>query len=162
MFESPGLDPGELWIYLDRIRDESGSSPLPREFCAAIRKVSLGYDPVLFHAYDLPGLPRTNNDRESELRDLTRRLLSTAGQKRLGRRIIQREGAWELIPHPNTLSKTIEALSHVDTEALLQERQWVRNHRNRFGLHIRSAKQSRAQLDKLQKCWVALLAPGGS
>lgn len=151
----------ELWIYLDRIQDESHSSPPVHDFCAAIRNVSLSYDPGLFHTYDLPGLPRTNNDRESEFRDLTRRLLSTTGQEGLTRRIIQREGAWELIPHPSTLKETIAALSRVDTEAFLQERQRVRNHRNRFRLHIRSAKQSRAQLDQLKQRWVELPAPRG-
>jgi transposase-like protein len=45
--------------------------------------------PGLFHCYDVPGLPRTNNDRESEFRDLNRRLLATTGQKRLVKLIIR-------------------------------------------------------------------------
>jgi hypothetical protein len=40
----------------------------------------------------------SNNDRESEFRDLNRRMLSTTGQKGLTRRRLPREGAWELIP----------------------------------------------------------------
>lgn len=146
----------ELWGYLDQIQEESSDSSTLHEFCANFRKVSLNYDPGLFHTYDLPSLPRTNNDRESEFRDLTRRLLSTTGQEGLVRRIIQREGAWELIPRPDMLSDTVAALSHVDADDFLHERQRVRNHRNRFRLHVRSAKQSRAQLDQLEQRWLAL------
>jgi hypothetical protein len=150
----------DLWAYLDRIHTESADRPRLRVFCETIRKVSLSYDAGLFHAYDVAGLPRTNNGRESEFRDLTRRLLSTTGQKGLVRRIIQREGAWELIPRPGTLSDTLAAVSHVDTPSLCQEQQRVRNHRNRFRTHIRSAKQSRAQLRQMQQRWIAL--PGAS
>jgi uncharacterized protein len=62
--------------------------------------LAVSLDGPRLHCYDIPGLPRTNNDRESEFRDLNRRLLSTTGQNGLVKRIIQREGAWELIPRP--------------------------------------------------------------
>lgn len=146
----------ELWTYLDRVRDERCPSPRLQQFYATIRQYSLSYDSGLFHTYDLPDLPRTNNGRESEFRDLTRRLLSTTGQKGLTRRLIQRQGAWELIPHPTTLSDTIVALSHVDIKDLTEEQQRLRDHRSRFRLHTRSAKQSRAQLEQLVKRWYAL------
>jgi hypothetical protein len=151
----------ELWAYLDRIHAESGEAPRLGVFCAAIRKVSLSYDAGLFHTYDLVGLPRTNNGCESEFRDVTRRLLSTTGQKGLTRRLLQRAGAWELIPHPATLSETVTALSGVDTQELRQEQQRVRTHRNRFRLHTRSAKGSRTQLGHLEHRWIAIPAPSG-
>jgi len=66
-------------------------------------------------------LPRTNNDRESEFRDLNRRLLATTGQKGLVKRIIQREGAWELIPRPDSLPDTVTALSSVDPDNFAEE-----------------------------------------
>jgi len=150
-----------LWDYLDCIEVESRDTPPLHAFCATIRNVSHSYAPGLFHTYDLPALPRTNNDQESAFRDVTRRLLSTTGQQGWARRLIQREGAWELLPQPNTLSETVAALAHVDTRELLQEQQRVRTHRNRFRLHMRSAKQARAQLDQLQQHWVALTAPRG-
>jgi hypothetical protein len=153
----------ELWTYLDRLPDECGDSPTLRAFCATLRTVSRSYDPGLFHTYDLPGVPRTNNERESEFRDLTRRLLTTTGQNGLVRRLTQseREGAWELIPHSQTLSDTVAALSHVDTHDLRQEQQRVRNHRDRFRLHTRSATRSRAQLAQLEHRWAALPAASG-
>jgi len=146
----------ELSAYLKDIDLESQDSPRLRRFCKKIQKTTLNYTPGLFHCYDIPGLPRTNNDRESEFRDLNRRLLSTTGQKGLVKRIIQREGAWELIPRPDSLRDTIGALSHVNQEEFAQERQRIRRHRARFRLHTRSAKRSRAQLEKLQQRWEAL------
>ena len=76
-----------------------------------ILKTTRSYAPGLFHCYDVPGLPRTNNDRESDFRALGRRLLRTTGQKGLTLRIIQRQGAWELLPHPDTLHETIRIVS---------------------------------------------------
>jgi hypothetical protein len=146
----------ELLSYLDDIDQESQNSPRLRRFCNKIRKTTLNYTPGLFHSYDTPGLPRTNNDRESEFRDLNRRLLSTTGQKGLVKRIIQRVGAWELIPRPGSLRDTVSALSHVDPDEFSQERQRIRQHRARFRLHTRSAKQSRAQLEQLEHRWQAL------
>lgn len=146
----------DLFSYLDDIQRESQDSPRLCRFYQKIRQTSVNYAPGLFHCYDLPGLPRTNNDRESEFRDLNRRLLSTTGQKGLVKRIIHRQGAWEVIPRPDSLRDIINALSQVDPDAFSQERQRIRNHRSRFRLHTRSAKQSRLQLEKLEQRWKAL------
>jgi hypothetical protein len=145
-----------LSVYLENIDQESQGSPRLRRFCNKIRQTTLNYTPGLFHCYDIPGLPRTNNDRESEFRDLNRRLLSTTGQRGLVKRIIQRQGAWELIPRPDSLRDTVSALSRVDSDDFSKERQRVRNHRARFRLHTRSAKRSRAQLHHLEQRWKAL------
>ena len=146
----------ELFAYLDEIHRASQSAPRLRQFCRKISQTSLHYTPGLFHCYDVPGLPRTNNDRESEFRDLNRRLLATTGQKGLVKRIIHREGAWELIPRPDSLHDTVNALSRVNPEDFSQERQRIRHHRQRFRLHTRSAKRSQAQLKQLAQRWKAL------
>jgi hypothetical protein len=146
----------ELFAYLDDIQQQSQHSPHLSRFHDKIRQTSLHYASGLFHCYDVPGLPRTNNDRESEFRDLNRRLLSTTGQKGLVKRILHREGAWELIPRPDSLRDTVNALSQVDPDEFSQERQRIRNHRSRFRLHTRSAKRSQAQLEKLAQRWKAL------
>jgi len=145
----------QLWDYLDQLQEEAQVSTRMTTFCQNIRKTSTNYESGLFHCYDVPGLPRTNNDRESEFRDLNRRLLCTTGQKGLVRRQIQRQGAWEVIPRPDSLRGIIRALSQVDSDALWQERQRVRDHRSRFRLHTRSARQSRRQLDQLVQRWLA-------
>ena len=146
----------ELLAYLVDIEKESQDIPCLHNFYQKIHKTTLNYTPGLFHCYDVPSIPRTNNDRESEFRDLNRRLLRTTGQKGLVRRMILRQGAWELIPHPDSLRDTVIALSLVDQKEFRQERQRVRTNRNRFRLHTRSAKQSQKQLEKLAQRWTAL------
>ena len=104
----------KLFVYLDDIQKESQDRPRLHHFYQKIHQTSLDYASGLFYCYDVPGLPRTNNDRESEFRDLNRRLLCTTGQKGLVRCILQRQGAWELIPHPDSLRDTVSALSQVE------------------------------------------------
>ena len=142
------------------IATEAKASPRLQVFSSKICKVSQSYAPGLFHTYDIPDLPRTNNARESEFRDLRHRLLSTTGQRGAVKRLLQREGAWELIPGPSSLPETITALSQIDRNEFLQELQRVQTHRARFNLHTRSVKQSEVQLRKLVQRWKAL--PSGN
>ena len=150
----------DLWKYLDHLPQEP-SHPRLEKFGAALRHVTQSYDPGLFHTYDIPGLPRTNNGRESEFQDLKHRLLSTTGQKGAVRRLLLREGAWELIPRPTTLKDTIAVLARVAPDDLRQEQQRVQEHRNRFRLHVRSVKQSAVQLGQLEQRWATLHAARG-
>ena len=146
----------DLFAYLEKIKTISDQQPGLHPFFQTIQKTTLSYAPGLFHCYDLPGLPRTNNARESDFRDLNRRLLRTTGQKGLTRRIIQRSGAWELLHRPASLQDTILAFNRVAPQDFREERQRLRQHRNRFRLHTRSAKQSRLQLSKLEQRWATL------
>lgn len=146
----------EWQAQLKQIEAEGENSARWKEFSAKIRKVSDSYDSGLFHTYDIAGLPRTNNARESEFRDLRRRLLRTTGQVGAVRRLLHREGAWELIPGLDSLSETVTALSRVERNELLKEQQRVRTHRAGFRLHTRSVKQSQKQLDQLVRRWKVL------
>jgi len=146
----------DLFAYLEQIKIISKSNPDLQPFFRTIQKTTLSYAPGLFHCYDMPGLPRTNNARESDFRDLNRRLLRTTGQKGLIRRIIQRSGAWELLHRPASLQDTILAFNHVAPQDFKEERQRLRQHRDRFRLHTRSVKQSRLQLAKLEQRWANL------
>ncbi len=142
--------------YLTQIQTEAKDSPDLIHFSEEIRKISKSYAPGLFYSYDIPGLPRTNNDREGEFRDLRRRLLATTGQAGAVKRLLLREGAWELIPGPSSLPETIVALAHIERDEFLQEQQRVQIHRSPFRLHTRSAKQSLSQLRKLTTRWTTL------
>ena len=148
----------ELFAFLQEIEVTRTLDPFLRRTFHAILKTTLRYAPGLFHCYDIPDLPRTNNDRESEFRDLHRRLLRTTGQKGLSRRIIPREGAWELIPRLDSLPATIHAVSQVPPHDFHLERLRLLLHRNRFKFHTRSAKQSQLQLLRLKQRWLALPA----
>jgi hypothetical protein len=151
----------EWQAYLDQIVEESQASSSLLEFGTKIVKVSRSYALGLFHTYDVPGLPRTNNERESEFRDVTRRLLTTTGQVGAAKRLLLREGAWELIPGPASLSETVVAISQIDEHDLQQEQQRVLAHRQRFRLNTRSPQQSQGQLKQLVKRWRALPAVNG-
>lgn len=149
-----GQDVRTEWqAVLERIQTESETQPRLKLYAETIRTVSTSYAPGLFHTYDLAELPRTNNARESEFRDLQRRLLATTGQRGATKRWIQRSGAWELIPGPSTLRETVHALTQVTPREFEQEQLRVRTHRRRFRMHTRSAKQSDAQLKNLVRRW---------
>lgn len=146
----------ELFTYLEQLQEDTEPDSVLPGIAKHFYGVSSRYAPGLFHSYDIPELPRTNNDRESEFRDLRRRLLMTTGQKGATRRWLHRSGAWELIPRPDTFEETVNALASVSTEVFCQERQRVNRHRSRFTSHTRSAKQSQKQLCQLQNQWCNL------
>lgn len=145
-----------LLSYLDDIQHQSQANKVLAEFAGQIEKTTRNYQSGLFHSYDIPDLPRTNNDRESEFRGLNQQLLRTAGQKGGTRRLIQRSGAWELIPRPDSLAETVKAISTVEYSEYKKERIRVRSHRDRFRFHTRSVNRSRKQLQDLKKQWFQL------
>jgi hypothetical protein len=118
--------------------------------------VSQSYWPGLFHCYEVEGLARTNNDLESHFRDLQHRLLRTTGQKGGTRRALHRLGAWELLKSPPSESECLEALRQISTQELVDERQRVDQHRQRFRFEIRSVKSADAQLERLNQQWFAI------
>jgi hypothetical protein len=148
----------QLTRCLADIQVQSQDQPTLATFVAHLEQTTQSYAPGLFHSYDIPDLPRTNNDRESEFRDFTRRLLMTTGQQGATRRLTrsERSGAWELIPHPTSVAATVSALAHVEPAEFQQERERVRTHRRRFRLHTRSAPQAQKQLQRLQERWLSL------
>src|SRR5262250_2616628 len=67
----------QLRGYLDTMLHLPHITPALYEFRLHLDKVSRSYGPGLFHCYDVPGLPRTNNELESRFRETQRRLLRT-------------------------------------------------------------------------------------
>jgi hypothetical protein len=150
----------QLRGYLDTVRDRPDLSPSLSRFGAHLDQVSRSYWPGLFHCYDVPGLPRTNNELESGFRDTTHRLLRTTGQKGLTQRTLQRQGAWELLPSPATEAHLCEALPHIPPADLAQERQRFANHRRRFAMQRRSPRQTKTQFAHLRRMWDTLPPTG--
>jgi hypothetical protein len=151
---------GQLRGYLDTVRRWPNITPPLEMFGRHLDKVSQSYWSGLFHCYDVPGLPRTNNELESRFRDTGRRLLRTTGQKGQTQRTLQRQGAWELLPRPPTEAKLLDALRQTPSEDLAQERQRFAVHRQRFRLQSRSLRQTQAQFEQLRQRWPALQATG--
>ncbi|MFZ6026809.1 MAG: hypothetical protein ACOYYS_03755 [Chloroflexota bacterium] len=65
-----------LFAYLDKIQISRSPDPFLRNTCKIIAKTTQHYAPGLFHTYDVRNLPRTNNKRESDFRELRRRLVT--------------------------------------------------------------------------------------
>jgi len=151
---------GQLRAYLDTVLRWPKVTPTSYAFGRHLDKVSRSYWPGLFHCYDVPGLPRTNNELESRFRDTRRRLLRTTGQKGLTQRTLQRQGAWELLPRPPTEAQVLDAACQTPPEELVQERQRFAAHRQRFRLQSRSLKQTQAQFDQLRQQWSTLQPTG--
>jgi phytoene dehydrogenase-like protein len=151
---------GHLRGYRDTVRRWPNVTPPLYAFGRHLDKVSRSYWPGLFHCYDMPDLPRTNNEVESRFRDTGRRLLRTTGQKGLTQRTLQRQGAWELLPRPPTEAQLLDAVCQTLPEELAQERQRFAAHRQRFRLQSRSLKHTQAQFERLRQRWPALQSTG--
>jgi len=151
---------GQLRASLDTVLQWPKVTPTLDAFGRHLDTVSRSYWPGLFHCDDVPGLPRTNNERESRFRDTGRRLLRTTGQKGLTQRMLQRQGAWELLPHPPTEAQVLDAVCQTPPEELEQERQRCAAHRQRFRLQSRSLKQTQAQFAQLRQQWSTLQSTG--
>lgn len=145
----------ELQDVLDQFTPPEGS-PAMIAFRHHLQKVSRSYWPGLFHCYDHPDIPRTNNGMESHFRDIQRRLLRTTGQRGRTRRSLHRVGAWELIPRPASEAACVAAFGQIAPTDLAREQQRMRHHLERFRLHTRSQRQTTAQLDQLHQQWLSL------
>jgi Transposase, Mutator family len=151
---------GQLRAYLDTVLRWPNVTPTLYVFGCHLDKVSRSYWPGLFHCYDVPGLPRTNNELESRFRETGRRLLRTTGQQGLTQRMLQRQGAWELLPRPPTEAQLLEAVCPPPPEDLAQERQRFAEHRQRFRWQRRSLRQIQAQFNQLRQRWSTLQPTG--
>jgi hypothetical protein len=151
---------GQLQSYLDTVRQWPDVTPTLSTFGRHLGKVSQSYWPGLFHCYDVPGLPRTNNALESHCRETRRRLLRITGQKGLTQRTLQRQGAWELLPRPSTEAQVLETVGQIPPADLAQERQRFAAHRQRFRLQSRSLRQTQAQFNQLRQTWSTLQPTG--
>jgi hypothetical protein len=151
---------GQLRSYLDTVRQWPDVTPPLRAFGRHLDTVSQSHWPGLFHCYDVPGLPRTNNELESHFRETRRRLLRTTGQKGLTQRMLQRHGAWELLPRPPTEAQLLDAVCQTPPEELALERQRFTAHRQRFRGQRRSLRQTEAQFNHLRQTWATLQPTG--
>ena len=150
----------QLRGYLDTVQQQPKITPTLEAFGRHLDLVSRSYWPGLFHCYDVPGLPRTNNELESHFRETRRRLLRPTGQQGQTQRTLQRQGAWELLPHPPTEAKLQETVCQIPFEDLAQERQRFAAHRQRFRMQRRSRSQTQAQFEQLRQQWSALKTTG--
>jgi hypothetical protein len=68
--------------------------------------------------------------------------------------MIGRCGAWEIRTQPDeSWLDTANEIAQVDNAAIKEERERVRQHRERFRLQEQTAKWVKAQFEKLKEIW---------
>ncbi|MFQ6102471.1 MAG: hypothetical protein ACE5OS_14760 [Anaerolineae bacterium] len=138
-----------LEAYLERLDQRTDlDAPLPA-FRKHLRALTKRYAPGLFHCYDIPGLPRTNNDLESLFGRVRRQTLLTAGPYHAQQRLHE-QGAWllfEAVAHEPEQLRRLQRVSLKDWRA---ERQRMRTHRATFTDDRRFRRQSPKYLAELE------------
>jgi hypothetical protein len=107
------------------------------------------YAPGLFHCYDIPGLPRTDNDLESLFGRVRRQTLLTSGPHHARQRLHE-EGAWLLFEVVSNELEQIERLRRVSLEDWRRERQRMHVHQASFTDDRRFRRQSSKYLVELE------------
>jgi len=134
----------ELQNYLDDLAASQELSPPAQAFLKHIQGVTKRYAPGLFHCYDIIGLPRTNNDLESDFRALKRRERRITGCAQTRHRLM-RHGAWlPLQACTLTEDELQQRLAAVSAHAYWEERgrldRRLRQRRRRYQLRHRRDK----------------------
>ncbi len=119
----PGAEAHDrLNAYLDRLDQRTDLSALLIKFRQHLRALTERYAPGLFHCYDIPGLPRTNNDLESVFGWVRWQTLRTSGPHHAMQRLHE-ERAWLLFDLVSNEHEQLERLQHVSLDKWREERQ---------------------------------------
>ena len=116
-------------------------------------KIKCGLSPIFYY---IEGLPLPPNDLEGNFKDYKRNERRTTDQIGATRRIINLRYAWEILETPDSWENITSDISKVSPEEFVEERERVRQHRERFQLHTRSTKWVKTQFDKLKEIWECL------
>ena len=90
-----------------------GATPHEPQWRAHFRKIVRAFGARLFPCYDQPQIPRTNNDMEQALRELSTRERRGTGRKHVGPKLVRIQGlvcAAELLVHDVTAHEPIAGL----------------------------------------------------
>ena len=120
-----------LNAYLDRLEHRTDLSAPLIKFREHLRALTERYAPGLFHCYDIPGLPRTDNDLESVFGRVRRQTLRTSGPHHAKQRLHE-EGAWLLFDLVSSEHEQLERLQLVSLDEWCEERQRIREHKAAF------------------------------
>ncbi len=139
----------ELEAYLTRLEQRSDLNPTLLAFVQHLRNLTTRYAPGLFHCYDIPGLPRTNNNLESlfgRVRHQTRR---TSGAYHAKQRLHE-QGAWLLFDLTPGEDEQVQRLQRVPLTEWHAERQRMQAHLATFTDNRRFRRQPTSYLAQLE------------
>jgi hypothetical protein len=120
-----------LDAYLERLQRRTDLNEPLLGFRRHLQKLTKRYAPGLFHCYDIPGLPRTNNDLESLFGRVRRQTLLTSGPHHAKQRLHE-EGAWLLFDILHNEHEQVERLRRVPLSEWHKERQRIQARRASF------------------------------
>jgi hypothetical protein len=135
--------------YLEQLRQRTDLNAQLITFRRHLLRLTERYAPGLFHCYDIPGLPRTDNALESVFGRVRRQTLLTSGPHHAKQRLHE-EGAWLLFDIVRNEHEQIERLQRVPLEEWRKERQRMQEHRASFTDDRRFRRQSSEYLAELE------------
>lgn len=138
-----------LDAYLEQLRQRTDLDAPLLAFRGHLQRLTERYAPGLFHCYDIPGLPRTDNDLESLFGRVRRQTLLTSGPHHARQRLHE-EGAWLLFEVVSNERQQIERLRRVSLEDWRRERQRMQIHQVSFTDDRRFRRQSSKYLAELE------------
>ena len=139
----------ELDQYLTQLERRSDLNDTLLAFRRHLRRLTNRYAPGLFHCYDIPGLPRTNNDTESLFGRVRRQTKRTSGAYHAKQRL-REQGAWLLFDLTGNEDKQLQRLKRVPLAEWRDERQRLQSHLVSFSDDRRFRKQPVAYLEQLE------------
>jgi len=120
-----------LDVYLERLDRRTDINAPLLDFRQHLLALTERYAPGLFPCYDIPGLPRTNNDLESLFGRVRRQTLLTSGPYHAKQRLHE-EGAWLLFDLVSSEHQQVERLQRVSLAEWRKARLRIREHRAPF------------------------------
>jgi len=139
----------ELDQYLTQLEQRSDLNLTLLAFRGHLQRLTNRYAPGLFHCYDIPGLPRTNNDTESLFGRVRRQTKRTSGPYHAKQRL-REQGAWLLFDLLNDEDEQLQRLKRVPLSEWRDERQRMQSHLVSFSDDRRFRKQPVAYLEQLE------------
>ncbi len=139
----------QLDDYLEQLRQRTDLNAQLITFRGHLLRLTERYAPGLFHCYDIPGLPRTDNALESVFGRVRRQTLLTSGPHHAKQRLHE-EGAWLLFDIVRNEHEQIERLQRVSLKEWCRERQRIQDHRASFTDDRRFRRQPSEYLAELE------------
>jgi len=139
----------ELDKYLTQLERRSDLNATLSAFRGHLRRLTNRYAPGLFHCYDIPGLPRTNNDTESLFGRVRRQTKRTSGAYHAKQRL-REQGAWLLFDLFDDEDEQLQRLKRVPLDEWRNERQRMQSHLASFSDDRRFRKHPIAYLAQLE------------
>lgn len=145
----------QLAHYLGTLTLPAPHSAWLLQFLTDLRALSQRYWSGLFHAYDIVGLPRTNNALESLFRDLRHQLRRRLGVSKLSEPLL-RHGAWTLFSaESDSPASLADSFALVPLDDYLAERQRYELRQSHFSRRFQWRHQRDLVLQNRVNDWAA-------